>query len=130
MCEDLDMNGTSEESSFEQFLVAISTYMVVQTEAALRLFEEEPEERTPKTYLQLLEEVMEEFSRGIEGEAPGVLPGLKGQHNSFRELLTYNLTREDRTRPAPDANDKEQEERSKRKGRRWGGSIGGRESRN
>lgn len=94
MCEDLDVNGTAGESSFEQFLEAIRTYMVVQVEAAIQLFEKEPAERTPEAYLQLLDEQMEEFSRGIAGEAPAILPGLRGQHESFQELLKHNLNRQ------------------------------------
>ena len=45
--------------------------------------------------MQLLDEQMEEFSRGIAGEAPGILPGLRGQHESFQELLKHNLNRTD-----------------------------------
>ena len=88
-----DLNGTAGESSFEQFLEAIRTYMVVQVEAAKQLFEKEPAERTPEAYMQLLNELTEQFSRGIAGEAPGTLPGLHGQHESFQELLKHNLNK-------------------------------------
>ena len=68
--------------------------MMVQVEAAKQLFEKEPTERTPEAYMQLLNDLMEEFSRGIAGEAPGILPGLRGQHESFQNLLRHNLNRQ------------------------------------
>lgn len=95
MCEDLNMNGTAGEWSFEQFLVAIRTYMVVQVEAAKQLFEKEPAERTAEAYMRLIDEQMEEISRGIAEEAPGTLPGLGSLHKTFQELLRYNLNRQD-----------------------------------
>lgn len=95
MCEELNMNGTEGEWSFEQFLVAIQTYMVVQVEAAKQLFEKEPAERTAEAYMRLIEEQMKEISRGIAGEAPGTLPGLGSLHATYQQLLKYNLNRQD-----------------------------------
>ena len=93
MCEELNMNGNADEWSFEQFLESINTYMVVQVEAAKQLFEKEPAERTPEAYMQLIDEQMEEIERGIAGEAPGILPGYRSLHETYQNLLKYNLNR-------------------------------------
>ena len=83
------------ELSIELFLEAILTYMVVQAEAAKKLFEKEPDERTPEAYIWLLNELTEEFSRSIELEEPAIVPPIRGQNESFQDILKHNLNRKD-----------------------------------
>ena len=88
------LKRASGELSIELFLEAITTYMAIQVEAAKQLFEKEPDERTPEAYMQLLNDLTEQFTRDINREAPVILPGLRGQNESFQEMLKYNLNRE------------------------------------
>ena len=68
----------SGELSLEMFLEALLTYKAIQGEAAKQLFEKEPAERTPEAYMQLLNELTEEFTGEIQLEAPVIVPGLRG----------------------------------------------------
>ena len=45
--------------------------------------------------MQLLNELTEEFTRDIKREAPVILPGLRGQNESFQDMLKFNLKRQD-----------------------------------
>ncbi len=83
------------ELSIELFLEAILTYMIVQAEAAKKLFEKEPEERTPEAYIRLLNELTEEFSNSIDYEEPSLVPPIRGQNISFQDILKHNLNRKD-----------------------------------
>ncbi len=83
------------ELSIELFLEAILTYMIVQAEAAKKLFEKEPAERTPEAYIWLLNELTEEFSRSIDLEEPSLVPPIQGQNISFQDILKHNLNRKD-----------------------------------
>ena len=76
------------------FLEALMTYMAIQVEAAKQLFEKEPAELTPEAYMKLLNDLTEEFSRDIKREAPVILPRIRGQNESFQQMLKYNLNRE------------------------------------
>ena len=79
--------------SIELFLEAITTYMVVQALAAKRMFEKEPAERTPEAYTQLLNGLTEQFAGDINREEPALVPGLRGQNESFQQILKHNLNR-------------------------------------
>ena len=89
------LKRTYGELSIELFLEAILSYMVVQAEAAKKLFEKEPAERTPEAYIWLLNELTEEFSRSIELEEPAIAPPIRGQNVSFQDILKHNLKRKD-----------------------------------
>ena len=89
-----NLNGATGELSFDLFLEALTTYMAVQGEAAKQLFEKEPAERTPEAYMQLLNDVTEEFSQEINREAPAILRAFRNQNESFQEMLKYNLKRQ------------------------------------
>ena len=69
--------------------------MIVQAEAAKKLFEKEPEERTPEAYIRLLNELTEEFSNSIDYEEPSLVPPIRGQNISFQDILKHNLNRKD-----------------------------------
>ena len=84
----------SRELSLEMFLEALMTYKAIQGEAAKQLFAKEPAERTPEAYMQLLNELTEEFTGEIQREAPVILSGLRGLNESFQEMLKNNLKRQ------------------------------------